>query len=143
MRPEERRLTVISSTETEVTLDLATVGEQRDCEVLGLLFAKRNCIVEQSELQWITANSGAQILQFCPFDKTQNHESLYHRISCVNRLYDAFLAILQRCESHYLQASIQSLFTISFQMITIRIRDSNTYLCLAYFPLIKPLTAHK
>ena len=112
MLAEGRRLAVIWSTETRITLGLATVAERGHREVPGVLFAQRNRIAEQPELQWITANGGAGILQFCALDKTQNHESLHYGIARVDRPYDAFLATSQRCESHRLQVSKFRLLTI-------------------------------
>ena len=112
MLAEGRRLAVIWSTGTRVTLGLATVGERGHPEMPGVLFAKRNRIAEQPELQWITANGGAGILQFCALDKTQNHESLHYGIARVDRPYDAFLATSQGCESHRLQVSKFRLLTI-------------------------------
>ena len=112
MLAEGRRLAVIWSTETRVTLRLATVRERGYPEVPGVLFAKRYRIAEQPELQWITPNGGAGILQFCAFDKTQNHEPLYYGIVRVDRPYDPFLATSQRCEIYCLQGSKLRLLTI-------------------------------
>ncbi len=79
-----RRLAVIWSTETRLTLGLATVRERRHGEVPGLLFAKGNCAAKQPELDWIAADGGTRMLYLRAFDKTENHEPLDHRISGID-----------------------------------------------------------
>ena len=92
MLAEGRRLTVIWSTETRLTLGLATVGKRGHGEVSGVLSAKGNRVAEEPELQRVATDGGTGELHFRPFDEPQHHEPLHHRIGRVDRLNYAFLA---------------------------------------------------
>jgi hypothetical protein len=70
----------------------------------GMLFAKGDGAAKQPELEWITADGGTLMFYLCAFDKTENHQPLDHRISGIDRLYDALLSTLQRIKSHCLQS---------------------------------------
>ena len=94
MLADGRRLTVISSTETRLTLGLATGGERRHGKVPGVLFAKRYRITKQPEFQRISADCSAAILYFRTFDKAENHEPLHHGIGRIDRPNNALLATL-------------------------------------------------
>jgi hypothetical protein len=92
MLADGRRLRVISSTETRVTLGLATIGERGNGEVPGVLFAKRYRAAKQAEFQWISADRSACERYFCAFDKAQYHQPLNHWIGRIDCSNDTFLS---------------------------------------------------
>lgn len=87
--------TPICSTETLLDFGLAT-SYGRNGEVLRVFAPQRDCVAEHAEFERVAANRGTGELDLSALHQAENHQPLHHRIAAVHRLYDVFLAPLER-----------------------------------------------